>query len=448
MNAQAPIKAFARGDREIAEPIKRTPPRGNPAEADLRKELRRELTPNEYCVLDVLLCADWFTFTGTVPQLAATAGLTLKQCKVARQSLKRRGMVKVTMNADRAHRGRHNSSMALGDEAQRAFQAARLNHTKMSVNNGLGDQKALEGPRKAQVAADVSKAPQGRAIYREGFGKKDSTEIDISAEAGRVTGSSVFPGQIQKLAAPSGVPSGQSSPAGRRFTRGDETIKTGESGRGVDADGRFTDHEYYSIREMCLGGWTDEEIVQSRYLNVTRAEVHSLRMDLLRAPTHTRIGVMKDLVRNQTHPEWMHRGTLDWRDNPKLKPGQRMVHLFEELTRRGSTGPERGILKWLSERAFVAATPEEFLTWAVENWSIIGIAIFDWADGYPAEPCLPWLRADVNFDYFWFAHAERANLEGLLARLPVPFLGELPFGGRRLVPDLDPGALLDALARA
>ncbi len=44
--------------------------------------------------------------------------------------------------------------------------------------------------------------------------------------------------------------------------------------------------------------------------------------------------------------------------------------------------------------------------------------------------------------------AERANLEGLLARLPVPFLGELPFGGRRLVPELDPGALLASLARA
>ena len=120
---------------------------------------------------------------------------------------------------------------------------------------------------------------------------------------------------------------------------------------------------------------------------------------------------MRELGRARTHPEWMHRGTLDWRNNPNFKPGQRMVHLFEELTRRESTGREKGILKWLSDRAFVAATPEEFLTWAVENWHTIGIAIFDWADGYPGHPCLTWLRADVNFDYFWFAHAERANLE-------------------------------------
>ena len=42
--------------------------------------------------------------------------------------------------------------------------------------------------------------------------------------------------------------------------------------------------------------------------------------------------------------------------------------------------------------------------------------------------------------------AERANLELLLARLPVPWLGELPFGAQRLVPELDPGALLAALA--
>ncbi len=47
-----------------------------------------------------------------------------------------------------------------------------------------------------------------------------------------------------------------------------------------------------------------------------------------------------------------------------------------------------------------------------------------------------------------FPAAERANLASLLARLPVPFLGELPFGARRLVPELDPGTLLAALARA
>ena len=44
--------------------------------------------------------------------------------------------------------------------------------------------------------------------------------------------------------------------------------------------------------------------------------------------------------------------------------------------------------------------------------------------------------------------AERANLESLLARLPVPFLGELPFAGSRLVPALALRALVDALARA
>jgi len=44
--------------------------------------------------------------------------------------------------------------------------------------------------------------------------------------------------------------------------------------------------------------------------------------------------------------------------------------------------------------------------------------------------------------------AERANLELLVARLPVPYLGELPFGGRKIVPDLDPRTLLSALARS
>ena len=57
----------------------------------------------------------------------------------------------------------------------------------------------------------------------------------------------------------------------------------------------------------------------------------------------------------------------------------------------------------------MAATPEEFLTWLVENWRTIGVAIFDWADAYPAEPSLPWLRA--NFNEFWFAHTERADLD-------------------------------------
>ena len=41
--------------------------------------------------------------------------------------------------------------------------------------------------------------------------------------------------------------------------------------------------------------------------------------------------------------------------------------------------------------------------------------------------------------------ADRANLDRLLADLPVPFLGELPYGGKQLAPELDIEAFLGTL---
>ncbi len=41
--------------------------------------------------------------------------------------------------------------------------------------------------------------------------------------------------------------------------------------------------------------------------------------------------------------------------------------------------------------------------------------------------------------------ADRANLERLLADLPVPFLGEIPYGGKQLAPELDIEAFLGTL---
>ena len=39
-------------------------------------------------------------------------------------------------------------------------------------------------------------------------------------------------------------------------------------------------------------------------------------------------------------------------------------------------------------------------------------------------------------------HAERQNLDSLIQRLPVPFLGELKFGAEELFPALDPSTIL------
>lgn len=95
------------------------------------------------------------------------------------------------------------------------------------------------------------------------------------------------------------------------------------------------------------------------------------------------------------HPEFMrgHPPRRGWRDNPNLTTGQRMVHLWQDLTGRLATPQDKGLLKAIARET---QEPEALLAWAVRHWNLVGDGVLDWADTYPAGPSLGWLRKNVG----------------------------------------------------
>ena len=103
---------------------------------DFRERLRRELSGNEFKLVDVLLGRPQFSFTGTVPQAAEAAGLSRRQCERARRTLKERGVIQVRMNAKQGKR-RHNSTMVLDQAWLKSTRKSRLIGTLINENNNL-----------------------------------------------------------------------------------------------------------------------------------------------------------------------------------------------------------------------------------------------------------------------------------------------------------------------
>ena len=91
------------------------------------------------------------------------------------------------------------------------------------------------------------------------------------------------------------------------------------------------------------------------------------------------------------HPAFMrgHAPRSGWRANPSLTMGQRMVHLWQDLTGRLATPRDKGLLKAIAGRV---QEPEALLAWAVRHWNDVGDGVMDGHDGYPAAPSLRWLK--------------------------------------------------------
>ena len=91
------------------------------------------------------------------------------------------------------------------------------------------------------------------------------------------------------------------------------------------------------------------------------------------------------------HPAFMrgHAPRRGWRDNSNLTTGQRMVHLWQDLTGRLATPRDKGLLKAIAGRV---QEPEALLAWAVRHWNDVGDGVMDGHDGYPAAPSLRWLK--------------------------------------------------------
>ena len=111
---------------------------------DFRERLRRELSGNEFKLVDMLLGRPQFSFTGTVPQAAEAAGLSQRQCERARASLKKRGVIQVRMNAKQGRR-RHNSTMVLDQGCLKSTKKSRLIGTLISENKDVQELTAENG---------------------------------------------------------------------------------------------------------------------------------------------------------------------------------------------------------------------------------------------------------------------------------------------------------------
>jgi hypothetical protein len=139
--------------------------------AELRHQLRQQLTGNEFKIADLLLGRYEHRFTGTVPQAAQAAGLSLRQCERARSSLRKKGVITVRMNGKRANGGRHNSTMLLNanwpkQQRKRALTPHNdFNNSRLSALSArTGGATKVESSEKREEQKEISPPAEPAAL--------------------------------------------------------------------------------------------------------------------------------------------------------------------------------------------------------------------------------------------------------------------------------------------